>query len=309
MRRLSKRPARLGSDGEESLQAPLRLTAAPASARTLPDVDRPVRVQSDGQDDLDAFVGDRNFVMSFARGVSVIHAFAHVSRPLSIAEISHRIHIPRAAVRRLLHTLTELGYVKAVDTRYVLTPKTLELSNAFTSSNDIAIHVQPIVTRLAERLRCFCALSVPENDETLLMCLAGTTVASVPRRMIPAAGGKAPLYATASGLLFLSTFTEVQLDAYFQRVSLLPITFRTLTMPDQVRESLCRVRQEGHAVCDRAFADELGSVAVAVRDCRGTVVGAMLAVVQAARLSEEKLRSTLLPVLGAAAQAASRRWH
>src|SRR5471032_2029895 len=113
--------------------------------------------------------------MSFARGVSVIQAFAHVSRPLSIAEISHRIHIPRAAVRRLLHTLSELGYVKEVGLRYALTPKTLELGNAFASSNDIFIGVQPIVSRLADSLRCFCALSVPENDETMLMCLAGAT--------------------------------------------------------------------------------------------------------------------------------------
>ncbi|HEX7435814.1 MAG TPA: IclR family transcriptional regulator C-terminal domain-containing protein, partial [Caldimonas sp.] len=112
-----------------------------------------------------------------------------------------------------------------------------------------------------------------------------------------------------SGLLFLRTFTDAQLDAYFERVSMLPLTFRTLTMPEQVRESVRRVRQEGHAVCDRAFADEFRSVAVPVRDGRGTVVGAMLAVVLAARLSEEELRSTLLPALGAAAQEAGQRWR
>jgi IclR family pca regulon transcriptional regulator len=281
-------------------------TAAPS--RALPDITK--RWQADGRDELDAHAGDRSFVMSFARGVSVIQAFAHVSRPLSAAEISHRIHIPRAAVRRLLHTLSELGYVKSVGLRYALTPKTLELGNAFTSSNDIAIGVQPIVTRLSDRLHCFCALSVPENDETMLMCLSGATDApSVSRRMKPAAGSKAPLYASASGLLFLSNFSDKQLDAYFERVAMLPITFRTPTVPEQVRESVRRVRLEGHAVCDRAFADELLSVAVPVRDARGAMVGAMIAVVHAARLSEEELRSTLLPALGAAAQEAGQRWH
>ncbi len=266
-------------------------------------------------DELTAFAGDRSFVMSFARGMAVIQAFAHVSRPLSIAEISHRIHIPRAAVRRLLHTLGELGYVKVVGLRYALTPKTLELGNAFASSNDIVIAVQPIVSRLAERLHSFCALLVPEHDYTMLMCLAGTAtgksspVNTVSRHMAPGAGAKAPLYASASGLIFLSTYTGAQLDAYFDRVAMLPITFRTQTVATQVRDSVRRVREQGYAVCDRAFANDLRSIAVPVRDACGTVVAAMIAVVGAERLIDQALRSSLLPALGAAAQQAGQRWR
>jgi IclR helix-turn-helix domain len=65
---------------------------------------------------------NRSFVKSVARGMTVIHAFANASRPLSIAEVSHRVDVPRAAVRRMLHTLCELGYVRALgslfQTRY-----------------------------------------------------------------------------------------------------------------------------------------------------------------------------------------------
>jgi IclR family transcriptional regulator, pca regulon regulatory protein len=260
-------------------------------------------------DELEDYAGDRSFVMSFARGMSVIQAFARVSRPLTIAEISNRIHIPRAAVRRLLHTLCELGYVKVVGPRYALTPKILQLGNAFASSNDIILGAQPIISRLAERLHCFCALVVPENDETMLMCLAGTTLKSVERKLAPGPGSRVPLYASASGLLFLSTFTGAQLDAYFARVALLPLTYRTQTSPDQIRATLGQIRAQGFALCDRTFVNNLRSLAVPVHDARGTVVAAVVAVVDSERFVEQLPRAGLLPGLTDAATAAAKLWR
>lgn len=55
--------------------------------------------------------GDPNFMTSLARGLAVINAFQERKRHLTIAQISHRTEIPRAAVRRCLHTLMKLGYV------------------------------------------------------------------------------------------------------------------------------------------------------------------------------------------------------
>jgi len=281
---------------------PFQLPVASARARTAKSAGASVTEK----DELDAFAGDRSFVMSFARGVSVIQAFAHVSRPLSIAEISHRIHIPRAAVRRLLHTLCELGFVRVVGLRYALTPKVLQLGHAFASSNDAVLGVQPIVSNLAARLHSFCALLVQEDDETMLMCVAGTSASSVERKLAPGPGSRAPLYASASGLVFLSSFTERQLDAYFERVAMLPLTFRTQTVPEQIRESVSRVQQRGYAVCDRTFSNDLRSVAMPVHDARGSVVAAMVAVVAAERLTDQELRGALLPELGSAAAQAAR---
>ena len=49
---------------------------------------------------------------SLARGLAVLTAFSdHVRGTLTIAQISSKTGIPRAAVRRCLHTLKQLGYV------------------------------------------------------------------------------------------------------------------------------------------------------------------------------------------------------
>ena len=265
------------------------------------------------------FLGDRNFVMAFARGMLVIQAFGSAPEARSVAELSQRSRVPRAAVRRLLHTLAELGFVRVIGQRYALTAKTLELGHAFTSSNRIAIAIQPIVSRLAERLHSFCALSVLQDDETMLMCQAGTAANPVadpdratlgdPAPLRAGAGGRAPLYASASGQLFLANFSEAQLNAYFARVAMTPLTFRTQTLPAQLRESLPRVRAQGYAVGDRIFANDLRSIAVAVNDERGTMVAAMVSVVRTEVLSDTALHQRWLPALRQAAHDAGRVWR
>lgn len=260
-------------------------------------------------DEFDAFAGDRSFVMSFARGVSVIQAFSNTSRPLTISEISHRVHIPRAAVRRLLHTLSELGYVRSEGLRYALTPKILQLGHAFSSSNEFSIGVQPIVQRLSERLQCFVALLVPEGDETMLVCTAGRSAAPVRFGGLKSApGARAPLYASASGVMFLSAMSDAQRDAYFKRVALRPLTFRTPTVPAQILDSIARARQQGFADCDRTYSNDLRAVAVPVHDRRGTVVAALAAVGLPERFTDHHVHDALLPELLTASVESVRFW-
>ena len=62
---------------------------------------------------IEAWSGDPNFMTSLARGIAVIRAFTQQKRRLTISQLSQRTGIPRAAVRRCLYTLAQLGYVNA----------------------------------------------------------------------------------------------------------------------------------------------------------------------------------------------------
>ena len=69
--------------------------------------------------------GDPLFMMSLARGLQVIRAFSGVKRGMRIAERSRATGLTRAAVRRCLHTLRELGYVATDGHTYSLRPRIL----------------------------------------------------------------------------------------------------------------------------------------------------------------------------------------
>jgi IclR family pca regulon transcriptional regulator len=78
--------------------------------------------------DIDDLAGP-DFMTSLARGLAVLRAFSDQRRSLTIAKISHRTGISRAAVRRCLHTLCALGYAEADGALFSLQSKVLTLGS------------------------------------------------------------------------------------------------------------------------------------------------------------------------------------
>ncbi|MDO8300131.1 helix-turn-helix domain-containing protein, partial [Lacisediminimonas sp.] len=74
---------------------------------------------------------DPSFMTSLARGLAVVRSFSDQRRSLTIAQISHRTGIPRAAVRRCLYTLKQLGYADSEANNYFLKPKILTLGYSY----------------------------------------------------------------------------------------------------------------------------------------------------------------------------------
>ena len=92
--------------------------------------------------------GDPQFMTSLARGLLVIQAFSGPRRGRTIAEISRITGISRAAARRCLYTLCELGYAACEGRVYRLLPKVLGLGHGPLLASGIAQS-----SALTERLR------------------------------------------------------------------------------------------------------------------------------------------------------------
>jgi IclR family pca regulon transcriptional regulator len=73
--------------------------------------------------------GDPLFMSSFARGLLVIRAFTGRGRRRTVSEISRATGLSRAAVRRCLYTLCQLGYAQCERRAYWLLPKVLGISH------------------------------------------------------------------------------------------------------------------------------------------------------------------------------------
>lgn len=104
---------------------------------------------------------------SLARGLAVVQAFQERKRHLTIAQISHRTEIPRAAVRRCLYTLIKLGYATTDGRTYSLLPKVLTLGHAYLSSTPLAVSAQPYLDRMSEQLHEACNMATLEGDDIL----------------------------------------------------------------------------------------------------------------------------------------------
>ncbi|KJH82325.1 IclR family transcriptional regulator domain-containing protein [Stutzerimonas stutzeri] len=254
---------------------------------------------------IEALTGDPNFMTSLARGLAVIHAFQERKRHLTIAQISHRTEIPRAAVRRCLHTLIKLGYATTDGRTYSLLPKVLTLGHAYLSSTPLAVTAQPILDRLSDQLHEACSMATLEGDEVLYVARSAT-----PQRLISvdlSVGSRLPAYCTSMGRILLAALDDAALEDYLEHANLQIKTSRTLHTPEAIRASIEEIRQQGWVIIDQELEVGLRSLAVPLKDSAGQVLAALNVGTHASRVTKQELETRFLPVLLEASKELSTR--
>lgn len=249
-------------------------------------------------EEIDALT-DPSFMTSLARGLAVLRAFSDSRRPMTIAQISQKTGIPRAAVRRCLHTLKQLGYADAEVNNFSLRPKVLTLGYSYLSSTPLAVSSQPYLDNISRALNESCSLAVLDDNEVLYIARsAASRVMSVALN----AGSRLPAYCTSLGRVMLAHMPADELDAYLAKTKLRAMTERTVVAQKRLREILAEVRQQGYAINDEELETGLRSIAVPVRGASGKVLAALNVGAQASRVSVAQLENEFLPKLQRGAQ-------
>ncbi|GAA3337197.1 IclR family transcriptional regulator C-terminal domain-containing protein [Amorphoplanes nipponensis] len=248
-------------------------------------------------------IGDQarepHFVQSLERGLAVIRAFDAHHRELTLSEVARICELTRAAARRFLLTLTDLGYVRTDGRLFSLTPRVLELGYAFLSSLSLPEVAEPHLEQLSAEVHESSSISVLDGDDIVY-------VARVPTRRIMAVainvGTRFPAYATSMGRVQIAYLPDEQRQAYLARVRLERLTARTVATAGELRDELRRVREQGYAIVDQELEEGLRSMAAPVFDRSGNVAAAVNVSVHASRTSVAVMRAELLPPLLTAAE-------
>jgi len=234
------------------------------------------------------------FVQSLERGLSVIRAFGPDRSRLTLTEVAHETGLTRAAARRFLLTLVELGYVRNDGREFSLRPKVLELGYAYLSGLSLPEVAQPRMEELVASVHESSSISVLDGTEIVYVVRVPT------RRIMTVAisvGTRFPAYCTSMGRVLLAALDEDSLSRYLSLVPLRARTERTVTNPAALRKILAEVHQAGYAVVDQELEDGLVSLAAPIRDATGTVVAALNLSANAPRMDVVTLEATLLAPL------------
>src|SRR4051812_36275522 len=199
-----------------------------------------------------------HFVQSLERGLAVIRAFGPDDPELTLSDVARRTGLTRAAARRFLLTLTDLGYVRSDGKRFALTPRILELGFAFLSSLTLPEVAEPHLERLAAELRESSSVSVLDGDEIVYV---GRVPTSRIMRVSINVGTRFPAYATSMGRVLLAALPPAELDAYLTRAELRALTPRAIDNADDLRAELRRIREQGWALVDQELEEGLRSIA------------------------------------------------
>lgn len=233
-------------------------------------------------------------VQSLERGLSVISVFGPETPELTLSDVARATGLTRAAARRFLLTLVDLGYMRFDGKLFRLTPKVLGLGYAYLSSLSLPGIAEPHLEELVARTRESSSMSVLDGRDIVY-------VARVPTSRIMAVsisvGTRFPAYATSMGRVLLAGLDDEALEDYLARVSLEPFTDSTVRSVEELRARLAKVRADGYALVDQELEAGLRSIAAPVRNRLGRVVAAVNVSSHVSRIGKEKARREFLPPL------------
>ena len=249
---------------------------------------------------LRGFAGDPDFMASFGRGLAVIRAFSGGTGRRTIGTLAQSTGFSRAAVRRCLYTLHQLGYVGLEGRHYVLLPKILSLGYAFLSSSSMVAAAKPLLEQVSATVHESCSLAVLEGESIVYVARSPAS-----RRLMSidlGVGSRLPAFCTSMGRVLLAGLAADEQDRYLAKLVPIAYTKRTVTQRDELRRILKDVAREGYAVVDQELELGLRSMAVPVRDMSGNLVAALNVSTHASLITAEELQARCLPPLLAAAQ-------
>jgi IclR family pca regulon transcriptional regulator len=235
-----------------------------------------------------------DFVQSLERGLAVIKAFDSANPELTLSEVAREAGLTRAAARRFLLTLIDLGYVRVEGRLFALRPRVLELGYAYLSSLSLPEVAQPHMEALVARIHESCSVSVLDGNEVVY-------VARVPThrimRVAISVGTRFPAFATSMGRVLLAALPPEEAETHFPPEAVQQFTTRTVTDPEKLHALLARVREQGYCVVDQELEEGLRSVAVPVRDGDGRVIAAMNVSMHVGARTADEIKREVLPQL------------
>jgi len=235
-----------------------------------------------------------NFVQSLDRGLAVLGAFGPEHSQLTLSDVARSTGLTRAAARRFLLTLVQLGYVTTDKRLFRLSPRVLELGFGYLSGLGLTDIAAPHMEELVAAVQESSSIAVLDGDDIVY-------VVRVPTKRIMAVtitvGTRFPAYCTSLGRVLLASLSEEALAGYLCRVTLAPLTERTVTDPNRLVAALDQTRTQRYCVVDQELEDGLRSAAVPILDSRGAPLAALNVSVHASRVTLDELRGRYLAEL------------
>ncbi|MEV0905803.1 IclR family transcriptional regulator domain-containing protein [Streptomyces hokutonensis] len=247
-------------------------------------------------------------VAPLIRGVAVVRQLTEAGGTLSLSGLERATGLARSTVDRITATLARMGYVRLDGRDTVLTPRIMELGNAYLAALRLPSLLDARADALADELDESVSLAVADRDGIRFIHQATRRRAmSLSFRI----GDLLPAERTAPGPLFATEWKEHDWARWRERRAADPedrgfpaVPPRSPSSPaPDLERSAVRARENGWALDDQLIEPGLMAVSVPVRDPRtGTIACVASVVSHTSRHTAADLQNTLLPRLRAAVE-------
>jgi len=208
---------------------------------------------------------DPEFVKSLAKGLAVIEAFNADNPDMTLSRIAEKVGLSPGSARRVLVTLTKLGYVtySESDRRYSLAARTLQLGYSYLASLPALNLIQPRLAELSDKLNESCSIMMRDGKE--VVCVARATAKRLQRDYM-SVGTRFPAHASSSGKILLGALSDKEFHALYPEDEKLPeLTPFTVREVSTLYAQVSAAAEKGWIFIDQETALGIASVAVPLK--------------------------------------------
>lgn len=195
---------------------------------------------------------------------------------ITLNAISKNLEISKSSAHRILDTLLAYGFVEksgSVITKYRLSWAAYKVGIAVPKYHTLnSSNYAPMLETLSKELDRTVILSIPNEYSTITMYKVASENSMPPNRYL---GQHNPLYATASGKLFMLDFTQEEIRNYFKGTEIKKYTANTILNFIDFLDELNMVKSRGYSIDNCEYEENLMCVAMPIKDYTKNTIAAI----------------------------------
>ena len=235
-------------------------------------------------------------VTAFVRGLEILRTLNRLGGKAGVGRVHAATNIPKPTIVRLFETLIYAGYVTRddVDRTYVLTAKSMSLSEGFRAYDDLLAHSRPLHDAARERMVWPSDLAVLDRNEMAIIDTSREPVSLWFNRTV---GSRVPVLVTALGRAVLAFMEPDEQERVLDELAASRQRFDKLARDrTAVRVLLDETREQGYATANQEFMEQTRAVAYPIRS-QGRVIASINVIVVAEAMSLNDVVHRYGPIL------------
>jgi|SRR6266568_2513732 len=239
---------------------------------------------------------DKYAIQSVVRAIDVLEQFNVIDKEFSVSELVENTGSNKNYIFRLLLTLQSRQFVDVnpANGKYKLGLKTFELGQTALKQQELINHARPVLEHLKNECHETSGYSIFKSDFTYFV---DGVESDLTVRVTNMVGSRYPLHCTAAGKAQIAHLDEMELQLWFNTNKLRKFSSNTIINPVELKDELEKILSQGYATEDQEFEADVGGIAAPVINRDNKIIGAIGISAPVYRLSRERLKNELVPLI------------
>ena len=227
---------------------------------------------------------------TIAKAIELLDALAAVDEAKTVQSLAKKLKLHRNKVVAMLTIMEQKGFIERDPqlATYRLGLHSFGMAQRILQNADMLRIVRPVMEDLAKKHAEAISFAVLDRDEVFFLDVVDTVHHIQASEMV---GQRFPFFTNAAGKAIKSLSSLDLLERIHGRRR----DRSGLPDPQELRDELAEIRKAGVAIDVGGFGDGVVTVAVAIRDYGGKVVGALTMLIPSIRMVQDRLEKELIP--------------